>query len=121
MYDPRVMIAPGSEIDVEAEAVADERQLDGRRHLELTGEDAAASLEAALRLVITRAGDVEEAELELADAAGESETVALDEEGDVEQMDPLSAALAGGGFEVFVEQDEEGGYRMRISRAEGGA
>ena len=115
------MLAPGTEIEIDAEAVADERQLDGRRHLELVGEDAAASIEASLRLVITRAGGVDEAELELSDSSGESETVVLDEEGDVELVDPLSAMLAGGGFEVSVEQDEEGAYQLRVSRAEEGA
>lgn len=43
--------------------VEDERQLDGSRHVEIVGERPGA--DAALRLVIGRSGDLEEAELSL--------------------------------------------------------
>ncbi len=46
-----------------AEIVEDERQLDGSRHIELVGEQAAESISIALRLVVDRDGVVAESEL----------------------------------------------------------
>ena len=46
-----------------ATVVEDERQLDGSRHLEIIGDSDDAA--AALRLVISRDGDLQEAELSL--------------------------------------------------------
>ncbi len=50
-------------LELIAEIVEDERQLDGSRHIELVGAVQPADL--ALRLVVTRDGVVQEAELHL--------------------------------------------------------
>lgn len=117
MYDPRVTDDARDTVEIIAEAVADERQLDGRRHLELIGEDDAGSVEASLRMVISREGELEECDLLL--AAGERETAAaLDAESDVAETEPLRLSAAGDEMEVEVEQLEDGEFTVRISGAE---
>ncbi len=103
-----------AELAVEAEAVADERQLDGRRHLELVGEDETGDTELSLGIVVTREGGIEEAELALSASSGESVALALDLEAEVADVDPLLATLSGEGVEVVIEQDEEGHFRVSV-------
>ena len=109
-----VIPARFAELAVEAEAVADERQLDGRRHLELVGEDETGDTELSLGIVVTREGGIEEAELALSASSGESIALALDLEAEVADVDPLLATLSGEGVEVVIEQDEEGHFRVSV-------
>lgn len=109
-----VIPARFAEVVVEAEAVADERQLDGRRHLELVGEDETGDTELSLRVVVTREGGIEEAELALTASSGESIALALDLDAEVADIDPLLATLSGEGVEVVVEQDEEGHFQVSV-------
>lgn len=96
-------------IELIAAAAEDERQLDGRRYLELVADHAERPLEAALRLVLSRDGSVDEAELMLTDHE-RSTTVLLDTPADVEDLEPLEVHLTGDSTEVDLEQTDDGDY-----------
>lgn len=117
MYDPRVTSHDAGAVEIVAEAVADERQLDGRRHLELVGEDAAGRIEASVRMVISREGELEECDLMLANSDGEA-TVTFDGETEVAETEPLSLSAAMDGMEIEVEQQDDGAFAVRIRGAE---
>lgn len=117
VYDPRVASHDAGTVEIVAEPVADERQLDGRRHLELVGEDAAGRIEASVRMVISREGELEECDLMLANPDGEA-AVTFDGETEVVETEPLSLRAAGGEMEIEVEQQNDGAFAVRIRGAE---
>ena len=105
----------GGELSLIAQAVGDERQLDGRRHLELVGESS-ADVRATLSLIVTRDGEVEEADLALDTRRGEWLTPDIDD-GAVEQLEPLEVALHGDEVEVSLAQREDGDFDLRLRGA----
>ena len=117
VYDPRVTSHDAGAVEIVAEAVADERQLDGRRHLELVGEDAAGRIEASVRMVISREGELEECDLMLANSDGEA-VVTFDGETEVSETEPLSLSAAMDEMEIEVEQQDDGAFTVRIRGAE---
>lgn len=101
-------------IELIAAAAEDERQLDGRRYLELVAEHAERPLEAALRLVLSREGDVDEAELILTDHES-STTILLDTPADVEDLEPLDVHLTAESTDIHLEQADDGDYVLVLS------
>ena len=103
------------------EAISDERQLDGSRHLEIEAKDSEHGGYLLLRLVVSREGDLVEGELEV-ESAGEAWSGALTEHGRVEFETPLRVRARFGevegsgeglGLDV-VEGDEPGLFRVEL-------
>ncbi len=101
-------------IELVAAAAEDERQLDGRRYLELVGEHQERPLEAMLRLVLSREGRVDEAELILLEDEA-SAAILLETPADVDELEPLALQLGADSVEIQAEQAEDGEYRLTLS------
>ena len=91
------------------EAIQDERQLDGSRHLELVGETGDASL--ALRLVIDRDGAVSESELSV-EGEGSSNVITFDAADADPESDLLEISLESDAHRLEIVQQEDGDLQL---------
>lgn len=100
-------------LELVAVAAEDERQLDGRRYLELVADHPTRALELALQIVVSRDGMVDEAELIV---TGEETSIAvpLETPADVEELEPLELRLQVGSTELHLEQTDDGDFVLRI-------
>ena len=119
MYDPEVR-----RIELIGAVIEDERQLDGSRHVEVVSDTAEA--EAALRIVISRDGLVEEAELSLS-IGGRHTVIEFDLEAELAPPDAgddglddglegaLDIRLRGSAGEAALRQRDDGEIDLRVS------
>ncbi len=96
--------------------VEDERQLDGSRHVEIVGDTDVA--DAALRLVVDRDGQVEEAELSLEIHEGSDGTFAViefDRDAQGASPDNLDLQLNGIGGQLVLRQRDDGDIDLSLT------
>lgn len=101
-----------------ATVVEDERQLDGSRHLEIVGDQEDAEL--ALRLVINRDGELEEAEMSL-ELDGSYTVIGFEAHPDVAYNEWLDLSLVSDGGRAVIRQRDDGDVDLTLtldSRAE---
>ena len=95
-----------------ATVVEDERQLDGSRHLEIVGDG--EGVDAALRLVISRDGNLEEAELSL-EIDGRYAVIGLDQEAGGTNIDRLDMQLRSDSGRATIRQRDDGDIDLELS------
>lgn len=94
--------------------VEDERQLDGSRHLEIVGDNEDA--DAALRLVISRDGDLMEAELSLG-SDGEYTVIGFEPAADVVVGEVLDVDLVADEGRAELQQRDDGDLDLTLTLA----
>ena len=97
-----------------ATVVEDERQLDGSRHLEIVADD----MDAALRLVISRDGQLEEAELSL-EVAGQYTVIGWELDNDAVLGDGLDLDLQSEAGRAAIRQRDDGDLDLVLALAGG--
>ena len=88
----------------------DERQLDGSRHLEIVGDD----VDAALRLVISRDGNLEEAELSL-EFDGDYTVIAFHSGAGTDLGEALELDLESACGQAAIRQREDGDLDLTLA------
>ncbi len=101
-------------ITLPAVATEDERQLDGRRYLELVAEHPERPLELALRLVVSRDGMLDEAELILVDSEANT-AIPFETPVVIGTLEPLELRLSGTFADIRLVQAEDGDYTLQLS------
>ena len=94
--------------------VEDERQLDGSRHLEIVGDNERA--DAALRLVIGRDGDLQEAELSLG-LDGEYMVIGFESDAAAVVGEVLDVDLVADEGRVAIQQRDDGDLDLTLTLA----
>ncbi|MDE2892998.1 MAG: hypothetical protein OXN86_10900 [Chloroflexota bacterium] len=92
--------------------VDDERQLDGSRHLEIVGDDEHA--DAALRLVISRDGTLQEAELSL-ELDGEYTVIGFEPDANVVLDEVLEVDLVADDGRAEIQQRDDGDLDLTLT------
>lgn len=98
-----------------ATVVEDERQLDGSRHLEIVGDS--DEIDAALRIVISRDGSLEEAELSL-EFGGEFTVIGLGMDIETVLDETLDVDLLSEGGRVAIRQRDDGDLDLTLVLAD---
>lgn len=101
-----------------ATVVDDERQLDGSRHLEIVGEIVGDSehADAALRLVISRDGTLQEAELSLG-LDGEYTVIGFEPDSNVVVDEVLEVELVADDGRAGIRQRDDGDLDLTLTLA----
>lgn len=112
LYDPHVR-----HVNLIGSVVEDERQLDGSRHIEIVGDEAAGEM--ALRLVVDRDGSVQEAELDI-ELDGHHSVIGFDQSGETTGDEQFSFRLLGPEGAAEVVQRDDGEISLHLQLGETG-